>query len=183
MSTAIGIIIVVVAFAFVFWPMFRTSADGEMQAEPTEDTRLGELRQERERLFATISELDSDYEMGNLSQKDHNELRRRYEEKAVSAIKQLDELAEATDGEEPDSNIGDAIEQKVKKLRSSRTSAASTAAVTCDACGGELKPGSKFCAHCGTATARFCANCGAKRAPNAIFCGQCGTRLDGKRTE
>ena len=48
----------------------------------------------------------------------------------------------------------------------------------CGACGGELRPGAKFCGSCGTKAAdpvtRACARCGLALKPGAKFCGSCG---------
>ncbi len=55
---------------------------------------------------------------------------------------------------------------------------AQTAKVFCKNCGAELKPGSRFCEHCGAKNApEFCPNCGAKLEPDSVFCGNCGTKV------
>jgi len=58
------------------------------------------------------------------------------------------------------------------------TAAVTPAALKCDQCGSELKPGAKFCPECGTPVPRerHCTNCGAKLAPAAKFCPECGTK-------
>ena len=56
--------------------------------------------------------------------------------------------------------------------------AAQTAKVFCKNCGAELKPGSRFCEHCGAKNApEFCPNCGEKLEPGSLFCGNCGAKV------
>ena len=48
----------------------------------------------------------------------------------------------------------------------------------CKNCGAELKPGSRFCEHCGAKNApQFCTNCGEKLEPGSSFCGNCGAKV------
>ena len=56
--------------------------------------------------------------------------------------------------------------------------AAPAAKAFCKNCGAELKPGSRFCEHCGAKNApEFCTNCGAKLEAGSQFCGNCGVRI------
>ena len=52
-------------------------------------------------------------------------------------------------------------------------------AAYCTSCGGELTPGAKFCASCGTAVAAACVNCGAELPDGAAFCPSCGSAQTG----
>ena len=55
---------------------------------------------------------------------------------------------------------------------------APTAKIFCKNCGAELKPGSRFCEHCGAKNApEFCPNCGEKLEPGSLFCGNCGAKV------
>ena len=50
--------------------------------------------------------------------------------------------------------------------------------VFCKQCGAELKPGSRFCEHCGAKNApEFCTNCGERLEAGSQFCGNCGARV------
>jgi len=90
MITFFSVVIVLASIGVVCWPLFRGM--GNRGPKLMEDAEVMEaLTQKDENLFA-ISELESDYEMGNMSKKDYQELRQTYEEKAVSLIKTADEL-------------------------------------------------------------------------------------------
>jgi hypothetical protein len=52
------------------------------------------------------------------------------------------------------------------------------AAVTCPACGETVRPGARFCEHCGTPLAAACPKCGAVVRSGAKFCDSCGTPLN-----
>jgi predicted amidophosphoribosyltransferase len=61
---------------------------------------------------------------------------------------------------------------------SAQQSAATAAKVFCKNCGAELRPGSRFCEHCGAKNApEFCVNCGTKLEAGSQFCGNCGVRV------
>jgi tetratricopeptide (TPR) repeat protein len=50
--------------------------------------------------------------------------------------------------------------------------------IKCHNCGSQMKPGKKFCTHCGSPleepTINECENCGAEIGTNELFCGECG---------
>ena len=47
----------------------------------------------------------------------------------------------------------------------------------CTACGGDNRPGRRFCCDCGTPLPVVCGACSADNEPTARFCGDCGTPL------
>ncbi|WAR10222.1 GIMA9-like protein [Mya arenaria] len=53
----------------------------------------------------------------------------------------------------------------------------------CSNCGGELRPGARYCSGCGTKveptkpTKLFCHDCGEEQTPGSKFCDECGTDL------
>ena len=51
--------------------------------------------------------------------------------------------------------------------------------VACGNCQTQLPAGSKFCAECGTPTAKHCTNCNASVSATAKFCAECGTPTAG----
>jgi hypothetical protein len=52
------------------------------------------------------------------------------------------------------------------------------AAAICPACGETVRPGAKFCEHCGTPLVAACPKCGAAVRSGAKFCDSCGTPLN-----
>lgn len=61
--------------------------------------------------------------------------------------------------------------------------AAPVDATTCSACGESMRPGARFCKHCGkpvstaAASASTCTHCGKTLRPGARFCAKCGQRV------
>ena len=52
------------------------------------------------------------------------------------------------------------------------------AAVFCQSCGAQLRPGTRFCENCGAKnTPQFCENCGAKLRQGTKFCESCGAKV------
>lgn len=45
----------------------------------------------------------------------------------------------------------------------------------CEACGGEIREGQRFCPHCGTELLAVCPDCGAPKEPEWKFCPDCGS--------
>ena len=168
MTTFFAIALVLAATAIVGWPLLKRPENGE-QLESIEDTETEDLLLQKESTFFAIGELDSDYAMGNLSSKDYEELRRKYEQKAVSIMKDVDDLQSRQDDE---------IEQEVLRLRGRTSPSQQEAGLTCAGCGASLDPANSFCPECGAAVSLTCPNCGARAESDQRFCAECGTRLE-----
>ena len=52
----------------------------------------------------------------------------------------------------------------------------------CTACGHEIRPGRRFCTHCGAQLVIACPACGAAAEPDERFCGDCGAPLNSTAT-
>jgi uncharacterized membrane protein len=90
------LMLLVVLFLIVF-PYLRKSEEGEELAIPQAQQ---ELLFRKESAYAVIKELDFDYRMGKLSDEDYKLLRAKYEQQAISVLKQLDELGAPSAGTE-----------------------------------------------------------------------------------
>ncbi len=170
MSALLSMAVIAAAIGIVVWPLLKRTGHGE-QLGSTEDTELGELLLQRDITFSAVSELESDYAMGNLSSSDYSELRQKYAQKAVSIIKDIDDLHKGQDEE---------IEREVLELRRRMALGAPEAAPACASCGAELNPDDNFCSRCGESASPICPNCGAGKNAGERFCSQCGARLDGE---
>ena len=150
MITFFTAFIVLAAIGMVAWPLLKGS-----QSKPglVMDTRVGELLAQKDETLLAISELESDYNMGNLSQGDYRELRQKYEEKAVSILKAVDGLREeqALQGA---ASIDEEIEARVARLRAARESPVPDI----DTKDEKLPPGKRG----QKAAAKYCASCGAR---------------------
>ena len=98
--------------------------------EPLADESAIALSRERENVYESIRDLESDLETGKIGEEDYNLLRAELHASAVQMLRRQEELdakSEATQTEE----------------------ALSPAATRCSECNGVLEPGWKFCSHCG----------------------------------
>ncbi|MFQ5988031.1 MAG: zinc ribbon domain-containing protein, partial [Dehalococcoidia bacterium] len=146
---------------FIAYPIIRS----RQAAEPAEDERLGELRSQRETIYSAIEELKFDYEQGKLSLSDYQDLEKRYKEKAISILKEIDAWEK---GKEPE----DEIEEEVMRLRRSRRAAA--VELVCPRCGRETRREASFCPRCGSPLPLRCPRCGATYEVGDRFCPRCG---------
>ncbi|MDO8687200.1 MAG: zinc ribbon domain-containing protein [Dehalococcoidales bacterium] len=191
MSTFLAAFVVFAAIGIVSWPLFRRigskTAPGFF-----EDTEVSELLTQKDATLFAINELESDYEIGSLSQGDYQELRGKYEEKAVALIKTVDELRSGR-GLDAASDIDDEIEARVLSLRAARSTTEqdiearvlnlrSTKKVTpdgkaCPGCGAQLQPDAVFCSRCGVTLSMKCPGCSAQVRAGDLFCLRCGMAL------
>lgn len=163
---------------------------------PIDGRRREEVLSRRDAAYAAIKELDFEYQLGNLSQQDYEDLRDRYRDRAAGVLQELDVL----DREEKtarrqrpsgrrgsrDGGAEDEIEQAVALLKqhwvgtelTSRYAAPTQAGTgTCPTCHEPVTDGDRFCGNCGTDQLRFCPACAAPRQAGQRFCARCGERL------
>jgi len=163
------------AAAVVVWPIMR-GRDGRDESL-VEDMELGEVLAKRDAALLAIDELEADYQMGNLSETDYAELRRKYEEQAVSVLRSVDDVR-GTRTQVADGYLDDEIEAQIARRRQARPAApAPPAATGCPACGAALVRGAAFCVRCGAAVVSTCDACDAAVNPSDRFCGTCGADL------
>lgn len=161
METLVAILLAGAVIAYIGYPLFRPRVEDEEQPE-AEETKLAEVIAQKESMLAAIAELDFDRAMGNLSEKDYQELRDKYKLRTLALMKKQDELAQA---EEPS--------RVVQQMPAGRTKE------VCSSCGGKISAGDRFCASCGNPVGERCPNCGAEYGSDDVFCANCGQRLAG----
>lgn len=173
--------IMLVALAMVFtslgvvgWPLFRGTS-GRGSPRRVEDTKVSEMLAQKDATLLAISELEADYDMGNLSQNDYHELRKRYDEKAVALLKTTHELL-GERGLDATSRFEEEIEARVSELRSRKSVAAGTSR-SCSSCEAKVQPGDVFCFQCGAVLSLKCPSCSASVNRQDRFCARCGTEL------
>lgn len=182
-------LMVLASVAVVCWPLVR--GVGGRRLVLSEDTQVSELLAQKDATLLAISELESDYSMGNLSKSDYQQLRQKYEEKAVALIKTVDELHAEHGLANP---MDDAIEARVLALRArdtigtdieaqlskplgSRPERARSNGRYCTGCGTALATADNFCSRCGTPAALRCPGCSETIEPGDRFCPNCGKAL------
>jgi len=136
MTVAVAILLAALAFAAAAYPFFRH----QRRAAPlARGSSLKELNFRRDHTYAMLKELESDYQSGTLSEEDYRKLESRFKSKAVSILKELDDLQEERPLSE---DVEDDIEKQVSGLRQRKGS-------FCPRCGARQTPDARFCPDCG----------------------------------
>jgi len=121
MMIAAFILISVGVLLFVFTPLFATS-DTITQTTQRE-TRRRQMREESERVYEAIRELDFDHRMGKIEEEDYKEMRTRYQAQAVELMKALDKTNGRADRpqEAPIAKeVDKTIEEEIAAIRQAR---------------------------------------------------------------
>jgi hypothetical protein len=186
MNMVWGAIVVLAAIGIVVWPLLMKT-DSAKRETPAEDSEFSELLAKKDSTLFAINELESDFEMGSLSHSDYEELRKKYEDKALALIRTTDQLR----NERQIVGVRDIdreIEQRVSSLRAgAHAKPAVTKRLTqtplvtpgsaCTNCGAPVGSGDAFCSHCGSPLASRCPECAAAIKAGDLFCGRCGASL------
>lgn len=157
--TIIGILTGLAAVLMIGLPLIRPESD-EIEESAQDEVELEEI--EREKVFAALSDIEYDYRMNKLSEKDYHELKVRLAKKAVQFIKEEEEAdAQGPDGDAPmeDAGGGD-LEAEIEAEVAAEVGRNQT----------EIsRPAAKaggYCLHCGAKLVnndqRFCQSCGGK---------------------
>jgi len=156
LALVIGTLLAVGALAFVLYPIFFAPPPQRrfVSIEPR--------RSERDDAVAALREIEFDRATGKLSDTDYAELKRRYTQDAVIAMRREGQTADASNDDE--------IEVAIRAFRAGQP--------TCPTCGPRPEPDADFCSNCGRYLHDRCASCGAPvEALDARYCVNCGTRL------
>ncbi len=154
MSAILIAILAVAAISLAVRPLFQLE-QAPARATAAIDPNVENLLSAREATYAAIKDLETDHAMGKLSDADYQNLRAKYEGKALTILQQLDATQVAS---------RERLAQRV-----------ASPGGTCTQCGTPIATGAKFCRGCGTGLAPACSSCGAPIAAEASFCRQCGT--------
>jgi len=122
-----GFALILIVAATIAWPLTRTPDFAETTTAGREHAEL--LEHEKNIALLAIKEAEFDRAMGKLSEGDYSILRSEYEERALTALSELDVLPDTT---APPSGT-DAL----------------LLARYCPACGQQFDPDDRFCAACG----------------------------------
>ncbi len=152
MSAILIAILAIAAIGLAARPLFQLE-QAPVRAAATTDPNVENLLSAREATYAAIKDLETDYAMGKLSDADYENLRAKYEGKALAILQQLDAAQVAS------------RERAVQRAASNGV---------CAQCGTPITAGAKFCRVCGARLVSECATCGAPVAADARFCRQCG---------
>jgi hypothetical protein len=172
-----ALLMTVAAFALVGYPLLRPKR-AEEDLLSTNHRGTEELLSQRDAAYAAIKELEFEYHLGNLSQKDYEDLRARYRQRAADILRQLDAAERAAAAArkkaravEPsrDGGTAEEIERAVALLRQQQEGKAPRATVSSHRRGRTARTGQKG--------PLACPRCHSRVQPDDRFCGHCGGRL------
>lgn len=101
-----------------------------------------ELEEEKRRVYGNIADLEFDYAMGRLSEKDFNSVRQEFLKEAGKVIQKLDEQDKSAIMKQIEEDV-ESFGKKKGKKKSKKTDSA------CSNCGTANDPKAKFCMSCG----------------------------------
>jgi hypothetical protein len=131
---------------------------GPMSAPARAPVRTATPQSDSERAIAALREIEFDRATGKLSESDYAELKQRYTQEAVIAMRRTSSCAE------------DEVEAAVLAYRRTHRE--------CITCGPRPEPDAIYCSNCGKYLLGGCAQCGASVSePGARFCTACGHQL------
>ncbi len=136
MTIFIALLITVLTFAFVVYPLLRRRPPSAGSAE---DGKLGELHSKRDTTYSMLKELEFDFQSGILTEEDYRNLEANYKGKAISVLKDIDGLK---DGSQPEAEAEAAIERQVLELRRGKDR-------FCTQCGARRRESERSCSRCG----------------------------------
>ncbi len=156
LALIVGTILAVGALAYVLFPLFGGTMPPLRRIVPA---GRGKSDAEEHEAVEALREIEFDRVTGKLSDSDYDELRTRYTERALQALRASTAAAPA-----------DAAEAAVLAYRSRLQS--------CVRCGPRPEPDAAYCSNCGLFLAGACGSCGAAvTEPGATFCASCGRQL------
>lgn len=130
MGLIIGVLAVVVVFAFMLAPVVRRRRLEEVEAERW-DLGRADLESQREVIYRDLRDLDFDHGAGKLSDADYQQLRRQLQQRAAAVLMHLDET---------DVDYEQDLDRRVRSRRRMRV---------CPSCQVDLTSPSRFCPNCG----------------------------------
>jgi len=160
-ALVIGTALAIGALTFVLYPVFFGVARRPTvaPAAPREN--------ERESAIVALREIEFDRETGKLSDADYAQLKARYTQQAIDAMRREDAAAPPAGV----NALSDAdLEAAVRAYRAQHAA--------CPTCGPRPELDAIYCSTCGRYLRDRCAACGAPvDAPDARYCVSCGDRL------
>jgi len=166
-ALVVGTVLAVGALAFVLYPIFFAPTNPMIFAP------IKARQSDREAAVSALREIEFDRATGKLSDADYADLKTRYTEQAIVAMRRETMATDASLALQ--SSLGatptdDEIEAAVRAYRDGSAG--------CPACGPRPEPDAAFCSNCGRYLHDRCAGCGAPvDALDARYCISCGTRL------
>lgn len=142
--------VAIFAFAFIARPFFEKKG--------IKDTyygrELSSLLAERERILTILQELDMDYAMGKIVERDYDDQRSNLVTRGATVLKNID-LQRAEQNLHQESGEADSAAEQLESLieaaitQKRKTKPTGTLSNFCGQCGNALHAGGQFCSRCG----------------------------------
>jgi hypothetical protein len=156
LALVVGTLLAVGALAYVLFPLLAGAMIAPVRRATTRREAAGAVESEA---IVALREIEFDRATGKLSDADYEELRARYTERALEAMR-------ASTAETP----ADAAEAAVLAYRERMK--------RCVRCGPRPEADAEYCSNCGLYLAGKCASCGSGvTEPGAAYCTSCGHAL------
>lgn len=123
---------------FVIYPIFQTKTKKYFWSKDDFNHRAMDLEERKEAIYATIKEIEFDYQMGKLSEEDFKELRQKYKEEAIGLLKKIDQIQRKH-----------IKSRRVHSIQKQKQKSVSKAVNFCWICGTAVTAKDKFCVNCG----------------------------------
>jgi hypothetical protein len=134
------VLVMLVAFALVGWPLVGPARDS--RRAPSGASAGSDLVDRRDAAYRAIKDLEFEYELGNLSESDYRSLRERYRSEAAAILRELDAVqGEAAAEAAPSGPAGQAA---VVSTATARVN------LSCPSCGRRAEEGDRYCSSCGS---------------------------------
>ncbi len=137
MTIFVALVLTVLTFVFITSPFFKQRLHS---GGTVEDEKLQELHSKRDTTYSMLKELEFDFQSGILTEEDYRDLETKYKRKAISILRNIDNL-------ERDNGVEEEIEKQVLELRRGK-------GWLCPQCGARCLEGDRFCSRCGTSLSR-----------------------------
>lgn len=134
-----GMVVIALGLLALAYPLFQPQKAENEPVEPSEEGLAG-LLERRDAAYNAIRELEFDYSLGNITQEDYQVLLDRYQLRAATILKALDEGYAGWDEE---------LEGAVRARRAKRAVAGGVG-LACPQCAAPYGGTDKFCSRCGT---------------------------------
>ena len=157
LALAVGTLLAVGALTFVLYPLFAGVMAPSYRAPATATQSANAAEQEA---VVALREIEFDRATGKLSDSDYGELKTRYTEHALAAMR----------GGATQPVDVDPAEAAVREYR--------LRLKECVDCGPRPEPDAMFCSNCGLYLPGACGFCGSSvTEPGSSFCSSCGRQL------
>ncbi len=157
LALAVGTLLAVGALVFVLYPLFAGAMAPSYRAQETVTQAANAAEQEA---VVALREIEFDRATGKLSDSDYGELKTRYTEHALAAMR----------GGATEPVDADPVEAAVRASR--------LRLKECVNCGPRPEPDAVYCSNCGLYLPGACGFCGgAVTEPGSSFCSSCGRQL------